>query len=64
MKLSEFEKRAENIYLDYFNNYLTLDRMAEHYGLTHEEMSAIVGLGQAVHELKHNDWMGQDYEIS
>lgn len=37
-------------YLDYFNNYLTIAKYAEHRGLTLEQGQTLVAMGKALHE--------------
>lgn len=39
-------------YLDYFNNYLTVEKMAEHHGISAEECRILVAAGKEVHALK------------
>jgi hypothetical protein len=43
-------------YLDYFNNYLTLEKYAEHKGITLDQAKALIELGRSIHqELVTND---------
>jgi hypothetical protein len=37
-------------YLDYTNNYLTLERFAEHNALDFEDAAVVVGMGEKYHE--------------
>ena len=38
-------------YLDYFNNFLTVAKFAEHYGLESETTAlAVINLGRTIHE--------------
>lgn len=46
-------KRAQ-MFLDYFNNFLTVDRFAEYYGLTKDEAQEVIDLGRAEHESQFN----------
>lgn len=48
------EKLAE-IYLDWVNNYLTLETFADHYGLHLDEAAALVHLAKTIHETPHPD---------
>lgn len=42
-----FSKRTpEDIYLEYVNDWLTIERMADNYGRTEEEMKAIIDKGR------------------
>lgn len=36
------------LYLEYFNNYLTVERFAEHYGLTYGMASDILEQGKGI----------------
>ena len=42
-----------NDYLDYVNNYLTIDKFAEHRGLYVHEAQLMIKLGKSCFELKH-----------
>lgn len=41
------------IYLDWVNNYLTLDKFAEHRGLTRTEAEYLIDLGKLVNSHDH-----------
>lgn len=43
----------EALYLDYFNNYLSVEKYAEHNGLTTEQAEAVLRLARSVHESQH-----------
>ena len=38
------------LYLDYANNFLTVDNFAEYYGLTISEASQIINVGREINE--------------
>lgn len=40
-------------YLDYFNNYLTVETYADHHGLSTEHARAFLELAKLVHETPH-----------
>ena len=40
-------------YLDYRNNYLTVDKFAEHNGLTYEQASVLLGEGKRLFFSNH-----------
>ena len=40
------------IYLDYYNNFLSIRRFAEHYDIEPEEAKIIISLGKKYHERK------------
>lgn len=39
-----------NFYLDYVNNYLTMERFAEHNGLDIDQADVLLEIGKALHE--------------
>lgn len=38
-----------DFYLDWVNNYLTVEKMAEHYSITEEQCSALIDTGRDLH---------------
>lgn len=44
------EAKLREQYLDYVNNYLTIEKFAEHNGLELGEAMAIIFIGKACHE--------------
>jgi len=44
-----------NLYLDYINNYLTLERFAKDNDLTHSEAFALRNLGERINERLVNE---------
>lgn len=38
-----------NFYLDYFNNYLTVHKLAEDYGITYTEANTLINAGRKYH---------------
>jgi len=40
----------QTAFLDYFNNYLTVEKYAEHNQLTVEQAQKLIDLGREVHE--------------
>ena len=47
--LSMREQFAE-WYLDFVNNFLTLDGFAEYYGISRDQAEEVVKLGKAIHD--------------
>jgi len=39
-----------NMYLDYVNNYLTVDKLAEDHDLTYLEALDVINIGHSIHE--------------
>ncbi len=49
--LTPFSKRtAEDIYLEYVNDWLTIDAMAENYGMSPEKLGQIIASVKYQHE--------------
>lgn len=44
------KQNLQHVYLDYFNNFLTLAKFAEHYGLTEAQAETVIQLGKEIHE--------------
>lgn len=42
----------EELYLDYFNNFLTVAVFAEHYGFTEKKALTVIKLGRAINNAK------------
>jgi len=43
-------KQLQAFYLDWINNYLTVEKMAEHNELTVEDTATLINLGRSYHE--------------
>jgi hypothetical protein len=43
------------IYLDWVNNFLTVDKFASYYGLHPREAVRLIELGKSCHDLPHPD---------
>lgn len=39
-----------DLYLDYFNNFLTRERFAEHYGLSAQQADGVLVIGKEIHD--------------
>lgn len=53
-KLTPFSERtAENIYLEWVNDWLTVDAMADNYGRKPEELIVILNKGREEHNKQH-----------
>lgn len=42
--------RIQELYLDYVNNFLTVERFAEYYNLSERKAFKVIELGRQVHE--------------
>jgi len=52
------------IYLDWLNNFLTVDRFAEHYGMTPDAALELIDSGRRAHEslVKRRHWLRLVYK--
>lgn len=50
MVYSHIKSHLRDVFLDRFNNYLTDEKFAEHYGLTLEEAQLVIKAGRLLHE--------------
>ncbi len=46
-------KEIELMYLDYFNNYLTVGKFAEHNGISYFSASSIIKKGRLINHLNN-----------
>jgi len=42
-------KQLREFYLDWFNNYLTVEKIAEHHGLDVDDAKALISMGRYMH---------------
>lgn len=47
--LPETDNQKIQAYLDYLNNFLTIDKFAEHYGFAHDKALRILSAGRKLH---------------
>lgn len=50
MSLRQTNGYLRELYLEYYNNYLTVQKLAEHNLMTVEDMRRLVDLGKKLHE--------------
>lgn len=43
-------KKLQNLYLSWVNEFISLERFAEYYGMTEERANRVVNVGRDVHE--------------
>ena len=41
----------ESLYLDYLNNFITVEEFADHYGLTESQADTVIIIGRAMNPL-------------
>jgi hypothetical protein len=51
---------TEEVYLDWCNNYLTVEVMSEHYGLTTKQMNTLICNGRQVNIDKYHAKKGTE----
>ena len=44
------KNELQKFYLDWVNNYLTIEKMAEHYGISTGAVEILIDLGRTYHE--------------
>lgn len=47
-------KQLREFYLDWFNNYLTIEKIAEHHGLDVDDAKTLISMGRYMHH-RHID---------
>ena len=40
-------------YLDYFNNFLTIEKFSQHYGLTWKQASQLIQISKDIYEMRY-----------
>lgn len=55
--IKQIRDTLQKVYLEWVNDYLTTQQMAEHYGLEYDDMKALVDTGMRIHDerTKAND---------
>ena len=48
-----------DFYLDWFNNYLTVEKIAEHHGLDLDDAKALINMGRYMH-YKHVEMINSE----
>ena len=56
MTKSDLGNQLQAFYLDYVNNYITVDCIAEHNGLTKEHADELIKIGRTIHEIRVDAW--------
>lgn len=44
------KKRLQFLFLDYFNNFLSIEGFSSYYGFNQERAKRIISLGRKIHE--------------
>lgn len=46
------KKKIEKMYIDYFNNFLTVERFAEYYNIEIDKAQRVINLGRIINHNK------------
>lgn len=46
------DDQLQSLYLDYFNNYLTVACIAEHNGISEKHAAALIDIGRTIHNTR------------
>lgn len=49
------QESLNNIYLDWFNNFITTERFAEVYGINQHDARLLIDICRNAHRNKHNE---------
>ena len=60
--MKTFRNELKEMYLDWYNNYLTVDKIAEHHGLESDDMDKLIDLGRRYHEMDLNTFFDNNSE--
>lgn len=55
MSKQTMAKQLQEFYLDWVNNYLTVDTIAEHHEITVADAALLINLGRSYHEAGLNN---------
>ena len=55
-----FQEHLRTSFLDYFNNYLTVEKFAEHNNITETDANTIIEMGRKYHEEYAKLWAELD----
>ena len=58
-----YADRLAAMFRDYFNDYLTVERFAEHNDLTLAEAGKLIKLGREISERQRAEWHQQQQDI-
>lgn len=49
MKVFNLSEQLADLYLEFFNNYLTVDKFAEHYQISEQDAVTLLSMGKEYH---------------
>lgn len=50
-----YDEYLDFIFMDWFNNFLTVERFAEYYGLEIEQAEKVINVGRKIHDIRANE---------
>lgn len=60
--MKTFRNELKEMYLDWYNNYLTVDKFAEHHGIDSSDMDKLIDLGRRYYEMDLNTFYDNNSE--
>jgi len=60
MTNSNYRRYAIDFYLDYFNNYLTVAKIAEHHGISEQSANDLINRGRKLYNQHCEDCLDQE----
>lgn len=60
--MKTFRTELKELYRDWYNNFLTVGKFAEHHGMQEEDMDKLIDLGRRYHELDLNTFFDNNSE--
>jgi hypothetical protein len=48
--MNKLERTLQEYFLDFFNNYLSVEKFAEHNNLPYEDACQVLDIGKRIHE--------------
>lgn len=50
-----YDEYLDFIFMDWFNNFLSVERFAEYYGLEIEQAEKVINVGRKIHDMRANE---------
>tara|TARA_R100001510_G_C7596724_1_gene164578 strand:- start:396 stop:803 length:408 start_codon:yes stop_codon:yes gene_type:complete len=59
--MKTFRTEIKELYIDYFNNWITVQRFAEHHEMAYEDMEKIIEIGKLYHNADTDNTYNNTY---
>ena len=59
--MKTFRTEIKELYIDYFNNWITVERFAEHHEMAYEDMEKIIEIGKLYHNADSDNIYNNTY---